>query len=106
MRASFAALEHRVNTVVLRSLSNRSVRVPSLGLDFDGMFNDASADALNGMVETTQPRLTIAAGNAAQLVRSTPMEILNPATGEFVIFQVATLDPDGAGFVVVSLRKA
>ena len=106
MRSPFAILERRTNAAVLRALSNRRVRVPSLALDFDGMFDDASVDALNGIVESTQPRVTIAVSDSVLLARGVTLEILNPATGEFMFYEVATLEPDGAGFVTLSLRKA
>ncbi|HZX85532.1 MAG TPA: hypothetical protein VFF19_18315 [Reyranella sp.] len=105
MPAAFAALELRANAAVIGRLSNREVSVPALGLAFVGMFEDAGADLLDGMVESTQPRLTVSLADAAVLAGKTALVLTNPATLATASFEVVGSDPDGAGFIVYQLRE-
>lgn len=106
MPAAFAALELRANAAVIGFLSNREVSVPALGLAFVGVFEDAGVDMLDGMVETTQPRLTVSLADAAELPSKTVLVLTNPATLATASFVVAGSEPDGAGFIVYQLREA
>lgn len=105
MLAAFASLELRANAAVIEHLSNREVTVPTMALEFVGMFEDVGVDALDGMVETTQPRLTVSLADAAELPRQTVIVLRNPATLATASYQVAGSDPDGAGFMVYRLRS-
>lgn len=106
MLAAFAALELRTNAAVIGALSNRLVTVPALVLAFDGMFEDAGVEALAGLVETTQPRLTVSLADAPLIPGGTLLVLTNPATLAAAPYEVAGSEPDGAGFVVYQLREA
>lgn len=106
MPASFARLESRVNAAVVTRLSNRVVTVAALSLEFSGMFEDAGTAVLEGIVESTEPRLTSSLADAQILPRGTAVQLLNPATLETASYEVTRSEPDGAGFIVYSLREA
>ena len=106
MFAAFAAIEARVNATVIGSLSNRQVLVPDLGLDFLGMFEDAGAVGLDGLVEITQPRLTVSIADAEVLRQGTVLALVNPVTRVQSVYEVGNSEPDGGGFVVYQLREA
>lgn len=106
MPSAFAALEARVNSAVIARLSNRLVTVASLGLQFEGVYEAAGVEDLDGLVETTQPRLTVSLADAPELARETQVVVLNPATLESKTLLVTGSNPDGAGFMVYALREA
>ena len=106
MLAAFAALELRTNAAVIGALSNRLVAVPALAVAFEGMFEDAGVEALAGLVETTQPRLTVSLADAPLIAGGTVLVLTNPATLTVASYVVAGSEPDGAGFMVYQLREA
>jgi hypothetical protein len=106
MLAAFAALELRTNAAVIGLLSNRLVTVPDLGLAFEAVFDDAGVVGLDGLVETTQPRLTVSLADAAELPKKTALSLLNPATLVRTVYETTNAEPDGAGFIVYQLREA
>jgi hypothetical protein len=106
MLAAFAAVEARVNATVMGSLSNRRVIVPDLAVDCLGMFDDAGTVGLDGLVESTQPRLTLSLADAGMLPQDTLLALIHPISLARSVYEVGNSEPDGAGFVVYQLREA
>ncbi|WP_304306247.1 hypothetical protein [Pseudacidovorax intermedius] len=105
MPAPFAALEGRVNGAVTARLANRLVS--SSAGTFDAIFEAAGALGLDGLVATTEPRLTaVPKAIAAQLERQQSVTVTHPVTGVAEVFELARdPEPDGGGMAVLYLRK-
>lgn len=106
MSGAFAFIEAQVNATVMRTLSNRQVLAPVLGLAFVGMFEDAGAAGVDGLTEITQPRLTVSVLEVPELPRDTALVVVNPATLASTAYLTKESEPDGAGFMVYQLREA
>lgn len=106
MFAAFAALEAQVNATVMRTLSNRQVLAPVLGLAFVGMFEDVGVAGVDGLTEITQPRLTVSLLEVSELARDTALVVVNPMTLVSKAYLTKEAEPDGAGFIVYQLREA
>lgn len=103
MAPAFAALEARVNAAVARTLANRMVTVA--GVSFAAIFEDAGAVQLDGLAESTEPRLSaVPAELAALLTREVAIAIAHPVTGEITLRKLARKEPDGFGFLTLYLR--
>jgi len=104
MLAGFAALEDRANAAVNQRLSNRLVAAGAVA--FTAIFEDVGALVLEGMVESTEPRLmAVPADKVALLARNVLLSIVHPVTLESRVMQLVRSEPDGSGFHTLYLRK-
>lgn len=105
MVSRFAALEDRVNGAVTAHLANRVVTTGAG--TFGAIFEAAGALGLDGLVATTEPRLTaVPEAIAAQLERQQSVTVAHPVTGAAEVFELARdPEPDGGGMAVLYLRK-
>ncbi|WP_431512611.1 hypothetical protein [Variovorax sp. DAIF25] len=107
MSVNFAALESRLNAKVMRRVANRRVVVSApVAAEFGGIYEAAGVEALDGLAEATEPRLTVSLADAQKLRQNTAVVLVNPVTAVSEEFLVGRGDPDGAGFIVYALRKA
>lgn len=105
MNASFAVLEARVDAAVVDRLANRLVVAGALS--FVAIFDDAGRDGLEGLVETTDPRLSAVRDDiVAQLTYGAVLTVVHPVTLATKAYELVRSVPDGAGFHVLCLREA
>ncbi len=96
MAATFAAVESRINSAVIRHIANVTADFGG-GLLVDGVFDATYANALG--IGGTQPVLLCKAGEVTSVTRGDVVTLNGEA------FSVAEKKPDGTGMVTLVLES-
>lgn len=98
MPAPFAALNARVNTAVRDRLSDA---VATIGVaEVAGVFRNGYAEGLSGLAAGSAPSFGCLADDAPGIAVGDALSISGQS------YTVASVEPDGAGWLVLILRRA
>lgn len=97
--APFAAMESRLNSAIMKRLSNAVATLPG-GAQVAVIFDNGYAQSLGGMVESSMPSCQIASTDAAALVQGSAITI------NTVAYQVKEVHQDGTGITTLVLERA
>lgn len=101
--APFAALESRLNSAVVRGLSNATATLQTGQVS--GIFDAAYQEILG--VSSAEPSFLAAAADLAGVARNSAVSITYSVLGMVdVAHTVREIQPDGTGMVRLLLRKA
>lgn len=103
MPAMFAALESRINGVISNRLANATASIAGAAA-IAGIFERRSGDALS-YVAGTRPTLSCAESLAPNVAEGDAISISNAAGDVLFDGDVARVENDGNGWLVLSLRE-